>query len=97
METITDTTLLKISPGICIQEMGPEEKTVILSLDTGDFFTCNETTCDFLRMVETAPKPFREVLDEMLKLYDVDPEMLATDLKEIAERLLAEKMLFVVP
>ena len=76
--------------------MGPHEKTVVLSLDTGDLYTCNETTCEFLRLIEQATPTFRAIVDELLHRYEVGREELTADLREVALRALDEKLVVLV-
>lgn len=91
-----DETRLKLHEDICIQEMGPEEKTVVLSLETGDLYTCNDTTCEILRIVETAPRTFNEITEEMLRRYDVRRDRLEDDLRAIIQHALEEKLILLV-
>ena len=86
MVTIMDETRLGIHPSICIQEMGPHEKAVVLSLETGDLYTCNETTCDFLRLIEQTTPTFRHIVDALLDRYEVRMcKELTADLREVAQ------------
>ncbi len=96
MVTIMDETRLGIHPSICIQEMGPHEKAVVLSLETGDLYTCNETTCDFLRLIEQTTPTFRAIVDALLDRYEVGRAELTADLREVAQRALDEKLVVLV-
>jgi len=69
-------------------------KAVILSLKSGAYYTCNETTAAFLTAVD-GQRTLEEVVDVVGGAFNVSREELTGDLTELAGTLLAEKLLVV--
>ena len=89
---ISPETLLQLAGDVTFQSLGEGMETVILSLDTGTLYTCNQTTEAFLRLLGTA-RSFGEAVDLLLAEYDVGREILESDLREVAQELLAEGLI----
>jgi pyrroloquinoline quinone biosynthesis protein D len=87
---------LRRADEITYQSLGPEEDTVILSLRTGQLHTCNETTRAFLDALEGG-RTLGEILGRFQEEYDVSREKLEADILRLAESLLREGIVVIVP
>ena len=87
---------LKVAEDVTFQSMGPGEQTVVLSLTSGQLYTCNETTESFLKALD-GRRTFAEVVALLWEQYEVTTEHLRSDLQGIAEELLGEKLIAEVP
>jgi hypothetical protein len=85
---IHDGSILCLSPDTTYQDMGEEEPAVILQLSTGKLFTCNVTTRSFLDLMD-GQRSFCEVVDRLLKTFEVSRDKLEYDLKKLAGQLQA--------
>ncbi|MHC4092644.1 MAG: PqqD family protein [Planctomycetota bacterium] len=93
---ITETTRFRSCDDVTRQSLGPEQDTVILALASGRLYTCNDTTARFLDALD-GHRPLSEITDLLLVEFEVSRETLSRDLKSIAEDLLEEKLIAVVP
>ena len=82
----------RLAPDVTFQSMGPEDQTVVLSLESGYLYTCNETTASFLQALD-GRRTFREIIDVLAGQYDVSPQQLEADLGDLTEELLREKLI----
>ena len=85
---IDNDTVLQLEHDVTYQDMGPDQPAVVLQLSTGQLFTCNETTRMFLDSLDGL-RNFGQVVEALLDEYDVDSEILATDLRQLGDELLA--------
>ena len=83
---------LKVAEDVTFQSMGPGEQTVVLSLTSGQLYTCNETTESFLKALD-GRRTFGEVVQLLVEQYEVADDRLRSDLQTMAEELLAEKLI----
>ena len=88
----TNESRFKVSDGVTYQSMGPEAETVLLSLDSGYLFTCNDTTAAFLGALD-GRRTFAQIVDLLVGEYHVEPEELRRDLSELAGHLVQEKLI----
>ncbi len=91
----TEQTCFRLSEDVTFQSMGPGEDTVLLSLNSGYLYTCNETTGAFLGAIDGG-RTMGEIVDELIEQYDVPREQLHADLTALANELLREKLIAVV-
>ena len=84
MTKIDETTVLSLAPNASFQAMG--EGAVILMLDSGQLYTCNETTEAFLKLVD-GQRDFGAIISLLLGEFDIDRETLSGDLLPIAGEL----------
>jgi len=89
---INDGRIMEISPMVSFQSMGEGEGAVVLTLDTGQLHTCNDTTAAFLSALRPG-KTFAEVVAELEQIFDVSPDQLRADLSVLAEKLLDEQII----
>jgi pyrroloquinoline quinone biosynthesis protein D len=87
MTDINDTTVFSLAPNASFQQLG--EGAVILMTDSGQLYTCNETTEAFLRMID-GQRNFGAILDQLVAEFSVDRETLAQDFLPIAGELRSE-------
>jgi D-ribose pyranose/furanose isomerase RbsD len=85
---IENETVLQMEHDVTYQDMGPDQPAVILQLSTGQLFTCNETTRMFLERLD-GQRNFGQVVEVLLDEYDVDSIILAADLRQLGDELLA--------
>lgn len=81
--------ILSLADTVSFQNMGEGEGAVVLQLSTGQLHTCNDTTSEFLTILD-GKRTFDLVVSSLEEKFDVDPVVLRADLSELAERLLAE-------
>jgi Coenzyme PQQ synthesis protein D (PqqD) len=87
-------TVLKIGPNISLQSMGEGEGGVLLRLDTGEMYTVNDTTLEFLQLVDGS-RSIGSIVSSLLETFEVDEATLLADMLSIAAELSSESL--VVP
>jgi len=90
MAPIESTTILALAPMASVQSVG--EGAVVLLADSGQLFTCNETTEAFLLKLDGA-RSFAEVIDLLGAEFDADSDTLAADFGSLALQLLDEHVI----
>ena len=73
-----------------LQSVG--DGAVILLADSGQLYTCNETTEAFLKNVD-GQRSFAEIVKLFTAEFDVDEPTATSDLSELSEQLIAEGIL----
>jgi len=96
MTPLSRNTRLKLADDVTFQSLGPGEETVVLSLNSGYLFTCNETTDAFLRKLD-GERPLAVVIDLLFEEFQVSREALSADMMELAAKLLEEKLIVEAP
>jgi pyrroloquinoline quinone biosynthesis protein D len=87
---------LRLADDVTFQSLGPGEETVVLSLNSGYLYTCNETTAAFLRGLD-GRRPLAAVIDSLFDEFQVSRETLSRDMTELAAKLLEEKLIVEEP
>jgi len=87
MTDIDECTVFALAPNASFQALG--EGAVILMIDSGQLYTCNESTEAFLKMVD-GQRNFGAILDLLIAEFDIDRETLARDFLPIAGELRSE-------
>jgi len=87
MAEIDGATVLSMSDNASFQSLG--EGAVVLLIDSGQLYTCNETTEAFLKLVD-GTRRFEAIIDALLTEFDIEPRAAMGDFMEIAEQLMAE-------
>ncbi len=93
---LTDSTILKLSQQATFQSLGEGQETVIVSMESGFLYTCNETTRSFLQALD-GRKTFLQAVDGLLGQYEVTREKLRSDLAAIAGKLIQEGLILPNP
>ena len=90
MAQIDETTVFSLAPNASFQALG--EGAVILMIDSGQLYTCNETTEAFLKMID-GQRNLGAILDVLVAEFAVDRDSLAQDFLPIAGELRSEGIL----
>lgn len=92
---IDATSRIKLSSHVSLQALGQEEGGVVLRLDSGELFTVNDTTLEFLRGLDGV-RTIADVARRMTDIFDVDEATLTADLIEISDELIRESVITLV-
>jgi pyrroloquinoline quinone biosynthesis protein D len=87
MADIDEFTVLSLAPNASFQALG--EGAVILMIDSGQLYTCNETTEAFLKMID-GQRNFGAILDLLAGEFAIDRATLIRDFLPIAGELRSE-------
>ena len=87
MAEIGESTILSMSGNASFQSLG--EGAVVLLIDTGQLYTCNETTEAFLKLVD-GERPFGVIVDALLEEFDIERTTATNDFLEIVRQLRSE-------
>lgn len=85
-------TKFQIADDVTFQSLGQGVETVILSLDSGVLYSCNDTTAAFLSAVD-GQLSLAQIIDKLLDEFDVSRAKLTTDIQSVADKLLSEKLI----
>jgi hypothetical protein len=96
MPSLSQNVRLKLADDVTFQSLGPGEETVLLSLNSGYLYTCNETTAAFLRRLD-GRCPLAVVIDMLFDEFKVPREALSADMTVLATKLLEEKLIIEEP
>lgn len=86
---IENSSVVSLSDGVSYQPLGDGEGAVVLIVESGQLFTCNDTTSAFLAAVD-GRRSFGEVVDDLLDSFDVSADVLRDDLAALAVELQQE-------
>jgi pyrroloquinoline quinone biosynthesis protein D len=87
MTDFGEETIFDFSPVASFQPVG--DGAVILLADSGQIYSCNETTESFLRKVDGA-RNLGGIVALMAAEYEVDTDTLSADMAELAQELIDE-------
>jgi hypothetical protein len=93
---ISDQSCLRLADNVALQAVGDDGRAVLLELNSGQLFTCNETTRDFLAALD-GERTFGQAVDVVLAQYEVERSVLHADLLAMAEELASEKLICQAP
>lgn len=79
--------VFSLSPVASFQSVG--DGAVILLADSGQLYSCNDTSEAFLRHVD-GKRSLGDIVDLLAEEYEVERAVLETDLAELAESLQRE-------
>ncbi len=91
ISAIASETVLAIGPRISLQSMGEGEGGVLLRLDTGEMYTVNDTTLEFLQLVD-GKRSVGSIVSSLLDMFEIDEETLLADMLSIAQELGGESL-----
>jgi coenzyme PQQ synthesis protein D (PqqD) len=86
---IADTTVFALGEGISYQPLGAGEGAVVLTVSSGQLYTCNDTTAAFLDLVDGS-RTFVDLVDGLHETFEVPHAELQRDLGALAADLMAE-------
>lgn len=89
-------TRFRLKPDVAFQALGPEEESVVLSLESGQLYTGNATATFFLDAVKRG-QSLGEAAQALCEGFEVAPEHALADLQQLARQLLAEGLVETVP
>ena len=92
---LNEQTILRTAQDMTYQSLGQDQDTVILLLDSGQLYTCNQTAAEFLSAVDGS-RSFGQILDLLTNQFDVSRAQLRADLESLAEELIRERLLTLV-
>lgn len=84
-----DATGLALAEGVSVQQLGEEEGAVVLRFESGQLYTCNDTTAEVLRLVAPGTRS-GAVIAALLATFDVEEAELRDDIAEILGELSRE-------
>ena len=90
MGNVALATVLRVSPVATMQSAG--DGAVILLTDSGQIYTCNETTETLLNLVD-GKRSLDDVIDLALEEYETDRATLEADYLQLASKLVGEGIL----
>lgn len=82
----------KLAPDVSLQPLGDGEGGVVLMLKSGEIYTVNDTTLDFLSKLDGA-RTLRSCAEGIAADYEVDAETAMSDLAEIVTELSSEQII----
>lgn len=91
-DAVEPETRLRLSGDVTFQSLGEGQETVVLSLQSGRLYTCNDTTKAFLEALD-GRRSFGDIVDLLEGQFDVPREKLQRDLAELAEKLVREGLM----
>jgi hypothetical protein len=81
-----ETTIIALTPAATFQPLGESEGAVVLMTDSGQLYTCNDTTVALLQALDGA-RSFGSIVDELLDEFDVERDVLVADLSQVVGEL----------
>ena len=81
MTEISEASLLSLAPDASFQSLG--EGAVILMINSGQLYTCNESTEAFLKNID-GKRNFGAILDLLVSEFAADRETLSQDFRSVA-------------
>jgi hypothetical protein len=92
---ISRSTRLAIAKHVALQSLGAEEGGVLLNLESGEMYTVNETTLAFLEALN-GKHTIGAIADRLVGVFEVEVDVLQSDLVDVAKDLVGESLLVVV-
>ncbi len=92
---INEHPILRPAEDVSYQSLGQGQDTVILSLDSGQLYTCNQTAAEFLSALDGS-RSFGQILDLLTQQFEVSRAQLSADLQSLAHELIRERLLIPV-
>lgn len=86
---IRDNQVFSLSKSVSFQPLGEGEGAVVLLIESGDIFTCNDTTSAFLRVLD-GNRTFERLFELLADQFEVDRPVLRADLERLATNLVEQ-------
>ena len=90
MTEITEASVLSLAPNASFQSLG--DGAVILMIDSGQLYTCNESTEAFLKNID-GQRNFGAILDLLMSEFAADRETLSQDFRAVAGDLKSKRII----
>jgi Coenzyme PQQ synthesis protein D (PqqD) len=81
--------IISLTPTATFQTLAEDEGAVVLMVDSGQLYTCNDTVAALLQAVD-GNRRFGEIVDQLLDEFDVERNVLLSDLTGLVEELSRE-------
>ena len=88
-----DEALLRLSDDVAFEWLSDSGQAVVVSLASGQLYTCNETTYRLLRSIDGV-RTFGQIVGHLGAEYEVAEERLRADLSAMADELIKERLVF---
>jgi len=89
---LAEQTVLRRADDLTYQSLGENQDTVILSLDSGQLYTCNHTAEEFLSALDGS-RSFADIIELLAQQFEVPREQLQADMKSLAEQMIREGLI----
>ena len=89
---LAEKTVLRRADDLTYQSLGENQDTVILSLDSGQLYTCNHTAEKFLSALDGS-RSFADIIELLAQQFEVPREQLQADMKSLAEQMIREGLI----
>ena len=89
---LAEQTVLRRADDLTYQSLGENQDTVILSLDSGQLYTCNHTAEEFLSALDGS-RSFAAIIELLAQQFEVPREQLQADMKSLAEQMIREGLI----
>jgi hypothetical protein len=87
-----EATALALAEGVSVQQLGEEEGAVVLRFESGQLYTCNDTTAEVLRLVAPGTS-FGALIAALLAIFEVEDAELRADIAAILGELSREGLM----
>lgn len=84
--TIDEATRLALADEATFQSLGPGEGAVLLRVDSGQLYSCNDTAAALIEALATTDR-FGALIDRLADRFEVDRSRLREDLEELVATL----------
>jgi hypothetical protein len=91
---LSEATVIAMAPEATFQPLGEGEGAVVLMTDSGQLYTCNDTTVALLQAVD-GTRNFGAIVDRLLDEFDVERATLLADLSGLVEELQREGIIVI--
>ncbi len=92
---LTEKTVLRRAEDVTYQSLGEDQDTVILSLDSGQLYTCNHSAKDFLSAVDGI-RSFADIIELLAQQFDAPRRQIQEDMNSLAEQMIKESLILPV-
>ena len=92
---LSEKTVLRRAEDVTYQSLGENQDTVILSLDSGQLYTCNHTAEDFLSAVDGV-RNFADIIGLLAQRFDAPRRQIQEDMNSLAEQMIKESLILPV-
>ena len=89
---LTEKIVLRRADDLTYQSLGENQDTVILSLNSGQLYTCNHTAEEFLSALDGS-RSFADIIELLAQQFDTPREQLQADMKSLAEQMIREGLI----
>lgn len=90
----SDDVCLSLSEDVAFQWLVDTRQAVVVSITSGQLYTCNETTFSLLRAID-GTRTFGQIVEGLAEQYEVAKEKLRADLGGMADTLIQERLILV--